>query len=140
MPTPFAYYFQAEGLSVSGVLVLLIPAAVASLGWFFQWKKYRSDTSLAVMEKLPTFLLKLEEAHARAIADRQEMAELREGLKKALAENVSCRKLKMRVVSFLDRLEPIIQHASKHRQLLREVQQWKGDLSNSLEEENGGQR
>lgn len=112
----------------AAIVFAIITNILTGLGWWIHWRKYRTDTTLSVADRLPVFLQRLEEAHEKALEKATEEQELKRRLQQCLDGEITCQQLRLDVINFMTKIEPIIESIEECRELLRECRRFQKEL------------
>lgn len=115
-----------------GLLLANIAGIIAAIvGWLKyrgERRKWDTDSALGILDRLPAFLTRLEEAHAKALTDRTTIEDLKIDLAKCINGQITCEQMKNRVRLFMERLEPMIMNITECNDLLVECRQFQVEL------------
>lgn len=84
-------------------------------------RKADIDMAISVLDRLPNFLHRLEEAHKKTLADETTIERLRYELEKCVDGHATCKELKETLVVFLTDAESVIQKIDTNSDLLIEL-------------------
>lgn len=92
-------------------------------------QKNQTDTALDVLERLPGFLKRLEEAHVKSLADETTRENLQRELLKCHESRDGCHQLKSNVLVFLGSVETAMAKYDECAGLVGEIHRWQSELS-----------
>ncbi|MGE3467507.1 MAG: hypothetical protein AB7J13_11305 [Pyrinomonadaceae bacterium] len=84
-------------------------------------RKADIDMAVSILDRLPDFLRRLEDAHKKTLADETTIERLKNELEKCVDGNKSCAELKESLVVFLTDAERVIKKIDECRDLLTEL-------------------
>lgn len=86
------------------------------------------DVAINILDRLPDFLHRLEDAHKKTLADETTIEKLRHELEKCVEGRRSCAELKESLVVFLTEAEAVIQKIDGSGVLLSELRRLKARM------------
>lgn len=92
-------------------------------------RKADIDMAISILDRLPDFLRRLEDAHKKTLADETTIEKLKTELEKCVDGVRSCAELKESLVVFLAEAEAVIQKIEGSGELLAELQRLRARLT-----------